>query len=29
MARWGHVVLPVVLIGLGLAILTDGRGVGL
>jgi cadmium resistance protein CadD (predicted permease) len=29
MARWGHVVLPVVLIGLGLAILTEGRGVGL
>jgi cadmium resistance protein CadD (predicted permease) len=29
MARWGHVVLPVVLIALGLAILIEGRAFGL
>jgi cadmium resistance protein CadD (predicted permease) len=29
MARWGHVLLPVVLIGLGLNILMDGEPLGL
>lgn len=29
MTRWGHVVLPVVLIGLGLAILIEGKAFGL
>jgi cadmium resistance protein CadD (predicted permease) len=29
MARWGHVLLPVVLIGLGLSILMEGEPLGL
>ncbi|WP_242638722.1 hypothetical protein [Mycolicibacterium sp. S2-37] len=29
LARWGHVVLPVVLIGIGVAILVEGGAFGL
>jgi cadmium resistance protein CadD (predicted permease) len=29
LARWGHIVLPVVLVGLGVAILIEGGAFGL
>jgi cadmium resistance protein CadD (predicted permease) len=29
LSRWGHIVLPVVLIGIGLVILVEGRAFGL
>jgi cadmium resistance protein CadD (predicted permease) len=29
LARWGHVLLPLVLIGIGLAILIEGNAFGL